>query len=679
MSELLEYMPQFTSIFSRNPQLSDIKPSAWAEKNIIIPGKGRLNYDFNPYCCEVIDTMAPDHPARKIAVMKGSQITFSSGVIMPILGYIIKEDPHNTYLMVGTEDLVKMAVEKLDHMIHGAKLQDYISYQIARKKNNKSGDTDEIKSFPNGYIKTGAATNPKSVAQVDLERILLDDFDAMKGKSKAAGSFVDLIEMRAAANMNTYKLLMVSTPLIKGESNIEPAYEAGDRRRYFIDCPCCHKPIILKWVVKEGEIVNPLDDLNNTAKGTGGIVYEVNNHGQLIKSSVGYVCYLCAGYFQDKNKQQMLRDALWMPTGIPISDDYFSYHISSLYAPVGMFNWAYYAGKYIEANPPGQPRDEYKMQVLTNTCFGETFAPTKEELKATMIMSNQREYLPGTIPESLSIKDGNGKIVLLTCGADLNGVKDDARLDYEIVAWSETGASYSVLHGSIGTFVPREGQQEHKTDRKHWTYEHGKENSVWPEFDRITRQAYQSDTGFWYKINMPGVDIGHLPDYVFTYMDWTIGKYPENPAVGMRGNKEDKYRRFDENAPIFMQGKQRTDAYWLQVGILKDRLSNNMQLRWDKGNEEQPPNFMNYPQSANGLYQYENFFSHYEAEQRELVEDNNGGKLYRWVKKNSTVQNHLFDCRIYAMAAREIIVTKLGRELKEKEFTWVDFVRYYLE
>ena len=687
MIDLRTYSNQYAAAFAQNPKISDIKPSEWAEKNVILPGnKGRVNYDFNPYCRKIIDCFDPNHPARKIAVMKGSQITFSSGVLIPLLGYIIAEDPHNTYMMVGTSDLIKPAMEKVDFMIGGAKLQKYIGYQSIRKKNNKSGDTDEIKNFANGYLKLGAATNPKSIAQVDLERILLDDFEAIKGNSKAAGNFKNLIEMRAAASMNTYKLGMISTPLSYDTSNIEPAYNAGNRERYFVECQCCHEPIVFEWDIPEGHVVDPLTGIK--ANNTGGIIYEPNHHGQIIEKSVGFVCYLCGGFFRDNNKQQMIREAYWKATAVPTSEDYYSFHISSLYAPTGMFNWFIYAGKHFEAGMlTGHSRDEYKVQVFMNTCEGKTYRPQNQVLDAKGIMRNSQPYEIGTVPNELSISQGNGRIVLLTFESDCNGtVKgvnkaevDDARLDWEILAHSESGTTYSVAHGSVGTFIPRENQLKEKVDRLKWTYELNKPNSVWPEVNRIARARYNDEKGYGYICNMPGVDVGAYSDLVCKFIDWTIGQNPENPFVGMRGNKEEAYLRDKANTALFQVSKARNDVYYLQVGLFKDRLANFMRKKYDpETDEKQPPDFMNYPQPANGLYSYAGYFEHYETEQRKLITNPDGSESFRWVKIGSGVQNHFFDVRVYGLAGREIIVAKVARDLKEKEFTWTDYCNYVL-
>ena len=53
--------------------LSGLKPSEWVEANIVMgqPFPGPYRYSKTPYCKEIIDCLAPDHPARWVAFMKG--------------------------------------------------------------------------------------------------------------------------------------------------------------------------------------------------------------------------------------------------------------------------------------------------------------------------------------------------------------------------------------------------------------------------------------------------------------------------------------------------------------------------------------------------------------------------------------------------------------------------------
>lgn len=705
------YIPQFENLFDAGlAQISDIKPSAWTEANVIMgkPRPGPFRYDYTPYAKEIIDCLAPDHPARKVAVMKGAQIGFSSGVIYPGIGWLIQNNPGNCYLMVGAPELIPKAMEKLDLLLTNSDLRRYISDQSGRQRKGKTGDTNLKKDFSGGYVSIGSANNHKNIAQVDLQYIFLDDLDQMKGETAYAGGLIKLIEKRAAAYKDIYKMLLISTPLLKQSSLIEPAFLLGDRRRRMVECPNCHEPIIWKRVVAEGELMNNLT--GETAKHNGGLIWEKNNHDQVIEKSVGYVCYKCAGWHNDKDKYNQLNGGFWKPTAIPSRDDYFSYHIPSLYAPIGMFDWLQIARDYEECHPEGK-RVEKDYRVLVTTVDGETYESKEDENSAKDIQANQRDYAIGIIPETLAERDGNGRIVLLTIGMDCNGTvmgvngakENDARIDYQIKAWTETGASYSIKQGSIGTFVPRERSLLVKDIRTKWTYEPGKPNSVWPLVYEIVTQVYKGDKGGNFKINRPGIDVGMYSDYILPFIDFTIGRNPQNPVIGLRGDKELEFVLDNRNLPLFKEGAARKDVFYLQVGFIKDMLSNHMKLRWDRENDvSQPYRFMNFPMSqlyicpvkkkyndiigvkyeGDYLYQTEAFFNHYEAEHRAKVVKDSGSEAFRWVKKSALHQNHFWDTDVYNLAIVEICVRKLGKALEKQtkipagEFTWTDFVNY---
>jgi phage terminase large subunit GpA-like protein len=86
------------------PQLSNIKPSDWAERHVIMQGKpypGPFRDDRTPYTWEIANRFAQDDLARVITVMKGAQAGFLTGVIMNVLGWLIKNEPGNAFLTVG--------------------------------------------------------------------------------------------------------------------------------------------------------------------------------------------------------------------------------------------------------------------------------------------------------------------------------------------------------------------------------------------------------------------------------------------------------------------------------------------------------------------------------------------------------------------------------------------------
>jgi len=679
--------------------ISTIKPSDWVEANLVMrkPFPGPFRYDRTPYTREIIDCLDPNHPAKWIAFMKGAQIGASAGVIIPGIGWLIANNPANTYLTVGSTPLIEKAMQKIDMMLKDSGIHHLIGPTVQRRKNQKSGDTNTVKEFAGGAVWVSTPNNHEAIRQIDLQYGFIDDAEAIKQASEKAGDTVFLLEKRFSAYADSKKIFYISSPELAASSIIEPQFKMGDQRYYHIPCPCCQSAIMLKWRV-----------IDTDGRQIGGIEYKLDNQDRVIESSVGYICQSCGGFFKEKHKPQFLMDGLWIPTAEAKKMGYYSYHLNSLYAPLGMDGWTHYAQQYIEANPPGQSPDEYKNRTFVNVVLGETSIPTGSAPEASSIQKNQRDYEIGTVPELLSIKDGNGKIVLLTFACDVNGTvagingatENDARVDYEIVAWSETGASYSVQQGSIGTFVPKERSSAVKTDRYKWSYELDSENSVWPVVNAIARRIYKGDNGGYFRADTPCVDVGVYTDKVYAFIDWSIGRNPENPFVGARGHKEQQYTQQNQNTALFNVGKARPDIFYLQVGVLKDYVASYMKARWvrDSG-EKQPNNFMNYPMSeryvcpdkkANHealgipydgdlLYQSDTYFKHYESEARNVLTSPTGAVTYRWEVKNRE-PNHFWDCRIYNEAMRHLIVHRLGelfkREYKIREFIWVDYVAY---
>lgn len=643
-------------------KLSTIKPSEWTEKHRSMDSsvsryKGRFSYDITPYTREIVDCLSPEHPARIISVMKGAQIGFSTGVIEAGVGWIISQQPGNILFLTGHSDLAEEAVAKIDNMIDSCGIRNLIRPNVKRARGMKTGDTNDKKEFPGGSLVSGSAGNHKLLRQRSVMYGFIDDFDAAKSATKQSGSTRKMIEQRFASYADKMKLFYISTPELKQLSNIEPVYLLGDQRKYNIPCPCCGEFISLHWSV-------PIDD-----KEMAGITWRVNHHNQLQEDSVGYICQKCAGFFNDSRKHELNLAGTYYPTAIPATPGNFSFHISSLYAPPGMYDWQHYVRQYLEANPPEGKPNENLQKTFVNLCLGETFEAIGESPKANELQKNIRNYNIGLIPEKISERDGNGKIVLLTCACDLNGKLDDARLDYEVVAWSESGATYSIDHGSIGTFIPNESGKINKQEREHWSYEHHMPNNVWKELHKVINTIYETDTNRKMKIFISGIDTGYCEKEAFEFID-----HSNFYCVGLKGDKENKYIPFGANIPNFIVGKSRSNLYLLQVNQMKDDLADLIKLKWDEGNDIiQPSGFMNFPIPSEGKYLFKNYFSHYESEFRD-IESKDGEKIAaRWKKRSAISQNHHWDVRLYNMALVDILQAAVFKELKVKSGTWKDY------
>jgi phage terminase large subunit GpA-like protein len=662
---MIDYTPYLVDILDASKTLiSNILPSDWTEKHRVMEGNtpfpGQFSYKHTPYLIEPVNCFHPAHPAKIIVFMKGAQLGFSTGVLESAIGYIISEQPGHILFLTGHSDLADEAMSgKIDQMIDSCGLRPLIRPSVLRTRNMRTGDTNKSKEFPLGSIVAGSASNHKLLRQRSCRYGIIDDYDAAKQSTKESGSTTRMILQRFAAYDASQKVTFTSTPEEKQRSNIEPLYLKGDQRRYYIPCPCCKSFITYEWSVPiEG------DD-----KEKGGITWELDHRGNVIPKSVGYICQKCSGFFTDSRKNELNLQGHWAPTAESSQIGFYSYHLSSLYAPAGMYGWDYYVGQYMEANPVGGKQIEHLQKTFVNLCLGETFQSTGEAPKANELQKNQRDYEIGIIPEKISINDGNGKIVLITLASDLNGTEFDARIDWEIVAWAENGARYSVDQGSIGTFVPRENAKRVKEDRERFTYEHFKTNSVWKSLREIMDKPYLTDTGRKMKIFITGIDCGYLKKHAYPFIDNC-----NLPVVGLKGDGE-KYLRYSKDIRTFKPSVERPKLYLVEVGYVKDDLSEAMKLKWNKGNDEQQPTgFMNYPLAAQGKYSYTHFFEHYEAEHR-VIESVDGEPIAaRWIKKNSVVQNHFWDVCVYNNVLKDIYVKMFCKSLEIINPIWTDYV-----
>lgn len=656
-----------TILESNDHLLTDVRPSDWAEQHRVMtsdvsPYPGKFSYKRTPYLIEPVNCLSPSHPARIIAVMKGAQIGFSTGVIESGIGWIMDQNPGNIMFLTGDKELSKESMErKIDQMIDSCGLRAIIGPQTIRKRNQRTGDTSHSKEFPGGTLTADSIQNlGKKMRQRSMRYGFIDDFEAAPKSDKQAGSTTALIETRFKAYHNIMKLFYISTPELKHTSNIEPVYLLGDQRHYFVPCPRCGEFIDLHWSVK----------MDGDTKDKAGIYYEVDKSGKYKEGSTGYVCQKCGDFFTDKHKYEMNLAGIWKPTAEGSEPGYYSYLINSLYAPPGMTNWEGYVREWIKANPNGEHPNVPLLKTFINTVLGQTYEDRGASTSANYISKQVRDYEIGLIPEELSIKDGNGSIVLLTCACDLNGFTDDARLDYEIVAWSESGSSYSVKHGSIGTFINRR-KEEPAEGRDIRTYRNQESNNVWDEFTDIISRIYKTDTGREMKIMMTGVDTGNFTIYANTYID-NCGYM----VIGLKGKDDDQARKPNADTPYFKLSLEKSNLFLIYVNLVKDELAEKMNLRWNDRSLPQPPGFMNFPQPSEGLYNMKSFFSHFESEHR-IAERNKQGEItgMLWVKKHSSVMNHFWDCRVYNVALKQIMASIVCKEVGVKYPSWQTYVK----
>lgn len=667
-------------IQSFNTKLTQLTPVEWAEKNRVLTSDitnwpGPMKYQRTPYLKEIANSIMSNDGGQIFAIMKGSQIGYSIGGIFTMIGWVIAQNPGNMLFIVNDEPGVKRAMQgPVDQMINSSGISHLIrATNVRGGRNQKTGDTIKGKTFPGGNLYTWSGQAIGSLSQISVKYIFADEFERYPKGDKKAGSLVSLIEERAKSFADTRKIYFISTPEIKQTSNIEPIYLKGDQRKYHIPCKICGEFIPLEWQI----------DVAHLEK-KAGVTFERDEKGKLKPETVGYTCQKCGGFFLQTHIYDCYEEDLgkWIATAKPESEIYRSYHLSALYAPAGMYNWKYYAQKWCEIYPKNRPVKIQELQTFWNQCLGLTWEERGKEVKVNQLLKNTRNYEICTVPNALSMQDGNGKIILLTCAIDLNGKVDDARLDYEIVAWSVSGSSYSIDHGSIGTFerskslrysaIEKEKESEEK--RVKWTYRLNQPNNVWDEFKKtiMTRQYEKDDGTRKQRVVIFGVDTGHFTVHAQSFVN------QNQNCVSLKGKSHNKFTKFDQIKAYYTRSDKVPNLYLVEGDIIKDDLSELITLVWDENMEiEQPEGFMNYPKPTSDKYTYKSYFHEYEGEKRELELNDAATAIgSRWTKKHSSSPNHFWDCRVYGMVIREILVEKICRASKVP-VNWTNFANLF--
>lgn len=653
------------------------KPSVWIEKNIILPEgvskiKGKFSFDVSPYTREVVDLLYSGDGSRFIAIMKCAQIGFTQGVIVPGMAYKIAEDPAPMLFMAADKGMAMKSIEeRLDPIIYASGLSDLLKPSVQRRRGQRTGDTSASKEYAGGRLSVVGTSNPNELRQISVETIFADDWDSAPRADSTEGSTRKLMEGRQTSYASTAKTFYISTPTVHGASNIEEVYLLGDQRKWHWECPSCKEYIPLEWNVKNED-------------GTfAGIVYKLDEKHKLIKGSVKYKCQCCGHLIDEKHKYKLNKKGKWIATAEAINELYTSYQINAIAIPPGFTSWIDLVQEFLDACPPGKTVRQDLLKTFVNIRLGQTWKEEGEVIEVMELMNNRRNYFPGTIPDNTISDDENGKICLITLSADLNGVMnnkvEDVRLDWEIVAHTSKGQTYSIDQGSIGTFkrnremTAKDRINEHNRER--WTAAHGKENSIWDKLTEIITKEYLCESGELKTIDISVIDTGFATKACMKY----ITKMSETGLLvyGVKGKSEAEFRQVTKDTPMISRSRESQLLYLVEGNQTKDLLSYNMKLI-DSDMELSADGMMYFPVSSDGKYSLKDYFKHFEAETRKEVIKNGEIVGYSWQKVSDSSINHFFDVKVYAISAREIYIDLLRKTDKTvPNLTWDQYMTLF--
>lgn len=378
--------------------------SEWADANRVIsdanamPGPWRT--DNAPYQREPMDCIS-DRRVRQVSLMWSAQVG-KTETANNAIGYFIAQNPRSVMMMHPTlSDLKTWTETKLTPLLNDTPS---IKKVVAKPRGREGVNNALMKSYPGGFLMFSWSGSTNTMRGRSAPVIMCDEVDGYTMTEE--GDPVELLWQRAATFGDQRKLLVISTPTIKGFSRIEKSFLAGDQRRYWVPCPHCGTYQTLKW---------------------SGVRWDKDDAGGHFPDTAVYICETCGAVIEDRHKPAMLRGGEWRAEK-PFKG-HASFHLNELYSP--WRKWRDVVQSFIDKKHKGD------LQSFINVSLAETWEEEGETVEDTGLMARREEY-------AAQVPAGG---LVLTAGVD---VQPD-RLEVEVVAWGHGYESwavdYRVLYG----------------------------------------------------------------------------------------------------------------------------------------------------------------------------------------------------------------------------------------
>lgn len=538
-------------------------------------------YGYQPGIMDAVT----DPTIEQVTLMKGARIGYTK-ILDHVVGFFIHQDPSPILVVQPREDDADdYSRTEIEPMLRDTPVLAEIMGNPASKG---SGQTVSKRIFRNGASVTFVGANsPGGFRRITCKVILLDEVDGYP--IAGAGQEGDQIKL-AIKRSETFwnrKIVIGSTPTIKGQSRIEASYLEGDQRKYMVECPHCATRQELVW----GGKTTP-----------HGIKWPKDEHGHHQPEKAFYVCEANGCIIEEVDKPQMIAGGQWVASK-PFRG-HASFHISALYSLHVNASWAKLAAEWLEvkANP-------LLRQTFINLVLGLPYEDRGNNALSEHSLAAQTEVWAAEVPDGVAV---------VTCGVDTQ----DYRVELEFVGWGRNEESWSIFHEVI------EGDLD--------TVE------FWDQVDHLLKRRWRRADGREFPTMAACVDSGgHHTQRVYDFAKARLGR----KIWAIKGESA----RNGERNPVWpvKRPSSRTKATFrpviIGVNAAKDVVRTRLALDPPSGGEP-TPGYMHFPSDRDV-----NYFAQLLSE-RSITKIVGAKKVRIWDLMSGRA-NEALDCRVYAYAA----------------------------
>ena len=443
-------------VYQPRPRLT---VSQWASRYArLSPETSATVGAFTPFAYQraIMDGVS-DPTVRTITVMKSARVGFTK-CLDNIVGFFIHQDPAPILIVQPrVEDAEDYSRTEIAPMLRDTPVLAEIAGEF------KAHDPNQRilkRMFKNGAsVSFVGANSPGGFRRITARIVCFDEVDGypIEGAGKE-GDQIALGTKRSETFWNR-KIILGSTPTIRGMSLIERSFEQSDRRFYHVPCPQCGHMQILKWA---------------------NLRWDRSPEGAHLPETAHFVCEQSGCIIEETSKPAMIAGGEWRATA-PFKG-HAGFHIWAAYSLWPNASWRNLVREFLSVK-----KDPVALRTFVNTVWGETWEDTVERVEGHSLLARAESYGPDSLPH---------EVRFLTAGVDTQG----DRLELQVIGWGAAEESwvvdYEILLGDPA------------------------QPPIWASLDRLLLRPYHDENGRQMMIQTCCIDmLGHHGNQVLQFCD----------------------------------------------------------------------------------------------------------------------------------------------------------------
>ena len=153
------------------------------------------------------------------------------------MGRSIDTDPGPMLFVQPTDDFAEdFSKRRVAPMIKACRP---LQRKVYEAKSRDAGNTIGMKTFPGGSVTFTGANSPTELAGRPIRYLFMDEIDRFPRSAGTEGNPIEIATQRTETFRHNRKIVLTSTPTIKGASNIEREYMSGTQEEWHVECLHC--------------------------------------------------------------------------------------------------------------------------------------------------------------------------------------------------------------------------------------------------------------------------------------------------------------------------------------------------------------------------------------------------------------------------------------------------------